>query len=400
MSGAPQNTNLETESRLKLAVLFSLIVTTCLGSFGQITLATLSGIIGAKLTAVPQLATVPVTAGIIGVAAAAWPMAQARKHFGDRLVFTLGLLWAGAGALLNGWAISNASFIGYCAGCFMMGNNLALVAQYRFAAAALVPQHYVSRAVSGLMVGTLVAAVVAPWFALRNRFWLEAEFAGSFIALAIISVITAVMMALLPLSGSPSETRTVKEAERPLRQLLQNRTLQIAMVSAAAGYGVMSLIMTATPISMHVMDGHSAEATANAIRMHILAMFLPSLITGWLVARFGIRRMLWTGVALQILCVAIATSGQTAWHYQGALIALGAGWNLLFIGGTTLIATECATQEGPRIQGINDFVVFGAMAISSISAGSLLYFTGWVWTNLAALLLIGLIVATLLRARR
>ena len=395
MASAPHTA---TDQSVRYAILFSLIVTTCLGSFGQITMATLAGIVGANLSAMPQLATLPVVTGIIGVSIAAWPMAMARKRFGDRIVFTFGLLWAAGGSALAAWSIIQSSFIGFCCGCFFMGNNMSLVAQYRFTAAALVPSQYVSRAVSGLMTGTLVAAVIAPWFALRNRFWLDVEFAGSFAMLAVLSSVTALMMALLPLPSTQSDTNQ-QHSRIPISGLLRNRQLQLAIVSGAAGYAVMTLIMTATPISMHVMEGHSAEATANTIRMHILAMFAPSLISGWLIAKLGVRLMLWVGVVLQAVCVGIAASGHAEWQYQAALIALGAGWNLLFIGGTTLIATASDPAEGPRLQGLNDLVVFGAMAFSALLAGALLQNVGWVWTNLLGAALLVLIPVALLRSR-
>jgi len=382
----------------RLGVLFWLAVAQCLGSFGQVTMATLSGIVGSTLTAVPELATLPVTAGIVGIAAGAWPLAQARRRFGNRLVFSFALVWAAGGAALASWAISNQSFAGFCAGCFMMGNNMASVAQYRFAVNDLVPPQQISRAISAVMVGTLAAALISPWLALQYRGFLTVDFAGSYAVLIAVYLINAALVASLPINTRNKHLDT--GSTNPVIKSLRNRDVQLAMVAAAAGYGVMSLIMTATPISMHVVNQLSAEVTAGTIRGHILAMFVPSLVSGWLIARLGIRRMLWIGLIAEVLCVMIAVNGQHEWNYRAALIALGIGWNFLFIGGTTLLSLSCDPREALRMQGINDMVVFCTMALSSLSAGFLLQLGGWVWINLSALLLLALISIMLIRARK
>ena len=175
--------------------------------------------------------------------------------------------------------------------------------------------------------------------------------------------------------------------------------VRLAIVCAAMGYGVMSLVMTATPISMHVMDQHSVEATAGVIRGHLLAMFTPSLVSGWLIARLGLRRMLWFGVWLNLACIALAVSGQEVWQYRLALIALGVGWNFLFVGGTTMLATVCDRQDGRRVQGVNDFLMFATMAAASLSAGALLDGVGWVWMNVFAAALLAPVAVGLLRSR-
>lgn len=386
------------DSKIRYGALTGLVVVTCLGSFGQITMATLAGIMGSRLSPAPELATLPVTVGIIGIAAASWPLALARKRFGDRLVFAAVLLWAALGGIIQAAAISEGSFVVFLCGCFMLGNNMAMVAQYRFAATELVPYSYISRAVSFIMVGTLLAALIAPSVALLNRNLFEIDFAGSFAALSGVFIIAAILVAFLPLATSV-KFRDKQATASSISTLLADKDIQLAIVAAAAGYGVMSLIMTATPISMHVMNGHSVEATAGTIRLHILAMFTPSLFSGWLIAKLGLRRMLWTGILLQFTCIVIAIGGNDVWHYRAALIMLGIGWNLLYVGGTTLLARRIHGSEGVRMQGINEFVVFGTMALSSLSAGGLLYSVGWEWTNLAALALLMLIVISLLRSR-
>lgn len=385
-------------SRPQILALIGLAAAQALGSVGQIMMATLSALVGSVLSPSPPLATLPVTAGIIGVATATLPAAALIRRFGRRAVFASALVWGACGALVAARSIDAGSFAGYCAGCFMMGNNMAVIAQYRFAAAELVPNPLVSRTVSGLMVSTLFAAVTAPWLALRYRDLLPAEFSGSFAVLPVLYLGAAAIMLFLPFDGA-ARTSTPTADAPSLGEILARPAIRLAIACAAIGYGVMSLVMTATPISMHVMDHHSVEATAGVIRGHMLAMFTPSLVSGWLIARLGLRRMLWLGLCLNVACIALAVSGQEIWHYRFALITLGVGWNFLFIGGTTLLATSCRQDEGRRVQGINDLIMFGTMAVASLSAGALLDGIGWMSMNVIALGLLTVVATGLLRVR-
>jgi len=390
----------DTDTRLSGRQLFALLglaVAQCLGSTGQLMLATLAAIVGTTLSPTPQLATLPVTTTILGVALTTLPAAALIRNFGRRPVFAGALLWGAAGVTGATLSIQFGSFTGFCFGCFVIGMNMAVVAQYRFAVAEIVPNAQVSRAISGLMLGTLLAALATPWIALRFRDQLPIEFAGSFAALPLLYIAAAAIIMIIPL-GRP-KTHTTRPIDTPtLGQILTRRPVQLAIISAAVSYGVMSLIMTTTPISMHVMDHHSIEATADVIRGHLLAMFAPSLVSGWLIARLGIPRMLWLGVLINIACIALAVSGQEIWQYRYAMIALGIGWNLLFVAGTTLLVTVCNRNEILRVQGINDFVMFTTMAGASLAAGALLNGIGWVWTNLTALALLVPLVVALIRA--
>jgi predicted MFS family arabinose efflux permease len=385
-------------SRRGWTVLVGLTVAQLLSAAGQMTVVTLAGITGALLAPAPQFATLPVAAGVVGLAFAALPIALLIRHFGRRRVFTAMALWAATGAVVAATAVNNGSFAGFALGCFMLGNNMAAMAQYRFAVADSVPTGMISRAVSTIMLGTLTAALVAPWIALRSRHLLATEFAGSFIVLVIPFLIVATIISLLPLPAAHTTPGEQKIAGS-LRGVLARRDIQLAIVAAAVGYGVMSLIMTATPISMHVMDGFSVATTANVIRAHMLAMFLPSLFSGWLIARLGITRALWLGLLLEGGAVIITIVGQAEGNYLATLILLGAGWNFLFVGGTTLLASACQDTFKYRVQGINEIVLFGTMAIGALVAGPLLTNLGWVSTNICAGLLLALIVIAILRAR-
>ncbi len=385
-------------SRQGWTVLVGLTVAQLLSAAGQMTVITLAAIIGTQLPQTPQFATLPVAATVVGLAVAALPTALLIRRFGRRRVFTAMSLWSAIGTVVAAIAINNGSFAGFGLGCFMIGNNMAAMAQYRFAVADSVPPGMISRAVSTLMLGTLAAALAAPWLALESRHLLATEYAGSFIVLVIPFLIVAILIPWLPLPAAHT-TADEQQITGSLRSVLARRDLQLAIVAAAVGYGVMSLIMTATPISMHVMDGLSVEATANVIRAHMLAMFLPSFFSGWLIARLGVTRALMLGMLLEAAAVIITVIGQAELNYLAALIALGAGWNFLFIGGTTLLATACPDTFKYRVQGINEITIFGTMAVGSLVAGPALSSFGWVGTNICAGVLLTLIVIAIRRAR-
>jgi MFS family permease len=385
-------------SRQGWAVLAGLTVAQMLSAAGQMTIITLAGIVGAGLAPAPQFATLPVAAGVVGLAVAALPVALLIRRFGRRRVFTAMTLWSAAGAIVSAVAISKGSFAGFFLGIFMMGNNMAAMAQYRFAVADSVPPGMISRAVSTIMIGTLVAAFAGPWLALETRHLLATEFAGSFIVLVVPFLVVAILIPLLPLPAAHATPEGQQSADS-LRAVLAQRDIQLAIVSVAIGYGVMSLIMTATPISMHVIDGLSVEKTANVIRVHMLAMFLPSLFSGWLIARLGVARALWLGLLLEAGTVVITLMGQAEWNYLAGLILLGTGWNFLFVGGTTLLARASPDAYKYRVQGFNEVVIFSTMAAGSLVAGPLLSSLGWVGTNICAGSLLAVIVIAILRAR-
>ena len=241
----------------------------------------------------------------------------------------------------------------------------------------------VSRAVAWIMLGTVAAAAVAPRLVVAVRFLSGVEYVASFLLLAGVYSLSAV--ALLRLR-EPTPTGLQDDTPaRPLREIAAQPAFRIAVLAAAVGYGVMALIMTATPLSMHVDEGHSVEITALVIQGHVLAMYLPSLVSGWLVARLGVMRMLGLGALCEAACVLFALSGRDVMHYASAMIALGVGWNLLFVAGTTLLTRSYRPSERFRVQACNEFVMFGVMAAASLLAGVLINSVGWQVMNLLAL---------------
>ena len=354
------------------------------GAFGQVTMVILAGIVGAELTPDPRFATLPVACAVLGLAGTTVPAALSMQRFGRRPVFIGGMLVATAGTLVAAMAIETRAFWLFCAGTALMGSNNAFVAQFRFAAAESVPEALTSRAIAWVMLGTVGAAIVAPQLLIAVRGWSSTEYVASFVLLGAIYLLGAA--ALTGLKVPPPASHTTADAPaRPFRQIARQSAFALAVMSAAIGYGTMALIMTATPVNMHVVDGLSVESTALVIQGHVLAMYLPSLVSGWLVARLGISRMIIAGTLAEMACVVVALSGREVMHYGAALIALGVGWNLMFVAGTTLLTRCYRPAERFRVQAVNDFCIFGVMAAASLLAGVLINVAGWLWLNLIAL---------------
>jgi MFS family permease len=372
-----------------------------LAASGTFTIVLLGGILGAELAPRPEWATLPVSMGILGVAATTIPAALLMQRVGRKRTFILGAVLAGLSSLGVAWAVEQQQFVIFCAAIFLMGANLACVHQYRFAAVEYLEPERAGMAVSIVMCGMLLAAAIGPQFALAARGWLpRSEYAGSFVAVSLLYLGAVFLLARL---GAP-RVHAVHSPEpaRPLAGLARHPAFVVAVLAGIAGYAVMSFIMTATPLSMHVVDGMSVEATTWVIQSHLLAMFVPSLASGWLVTNVGVRPMMALGVLLMSLCIAISALGSHhLMHYWWGLVLLGAGWNLLFVAGTTLLTTTYRPSERFRAQGVNDFAVFGSQATASLLAGPAIQHLGWKVLNLAsAPLLVAMVIGLLILYRR
>lgn len=355
----------------------------------------LGGILGTTLAPTPLLATLPASAQIVGVALSTIPAALFMQRFGRRLGFILSACTATGATLLASWAVAHQSFTLLCLATALIGVNNAFALQYRFAAAEFVPPEKVGKAVGLVMIGTLVAVWIGPTLALYARHLLAgAEFAGSFLATSGLYLIAIAILTRLPDAG---RARVANAGGRPLRAIVRQPAFRVAVAASLIGYAVMSFIMTATPISMHVMDHLSVDATGAVIKSHLLAMYLPALASGWLVSRFGVRTMMLTGVAIMSGCIIVAAfASHAVLHYGVALVLLGAGWNLLFVSGTTLLTRCYRPEERFRAQGLNDFLTFGCQATVSLLAGAAIAGLGWEDLNLAALPLLALMLVLVL----
>ncbi len=361
-----------------------LSVAQALAGSGIIVMVLLGGILGAELAPDPRWATLPVSIAVIGVAVSTIPAALLMQRIGRKRAFMLSAGMAALAALGVAWAVWRHDFLLFCLAIVPMGANLAFVQQYRFAAVEYVPVQFAGRAVGLVMVGTLAAAVCAPPLALLVRHWVsEVEFVGSFIAVALLYA--SAIAALAALQAPLPQSAHGREPARPLRVIARNPAFVVAILAGLSSYAVMSFIMTATPISMHVMDRHSVSETAWVIQSHLLGMYLPSLFSGWLIARLGLKLMMLTGVLLMGACIVIAAGGSHhVMHYWWGLVLLGAGWNLLFVAGTTLLTQTYRPAERFKAQAVNEFSVFGSQALASLLAGPAIHFLGWRSLNLAA----------------
>lgn len=367
-----------------------------LAGCGMIVLFAFGGIAGAELAPSPALATLPLSLAILGVAATTIPAATAMQRWGRKPVFVGSAAFAVVSSLVCAAAIARSSFALLCVGAVLLGTNSSVVQQYRFAASEYVDTLHVGRAISTVMLGTLAAAVIAPEIGDQARLlggW--PQFTGSFIALGILSALGSLV--LLALDQPHPRIAAATGTPRPLGVIARQPAYLVAVLCSLCGYGVMSFLMTATPISMHVIDGMDVSASKHVMTAHLLGMYVPSLASGWLVDRLGLPRMMYLGIACNAACVVIAAFvGHHFVHYLAGLTLLGIGWNLLFVAGTALLTRTYHPVERFRAQGLHDFLTFGTQATASLLAGASIHAIGWTNLNLASVpLLIAALAAIL-----
>ena len=375
---------------------YVLAVAQAFSAAGMMTVFLLGAIVGSELAPIPELATLPVSLTVVGLAATAIPAALLMERTGRRAAFVASSTVAAVAALAVAWAIVQASFGLLCAATLVLGANLAFQQQQRFAAAESVSPAQASRAISTVMIGTLAAAAVGPQVALALKDLVPGhEYAGSFVGVAALCLAAALVLTRCD-PGSPPPRTTGSGEGRPIVAIVRQPMFLVAVAAAVVSYAVMSFIMTATPISMHVHDHHPDTDTAWVIQSHLLAMYGPSLFSGRLIGRIGVRAGMTAGLALMFACVAIVSAGHDLMHYWWGLVLLGVGWNLLFVAGTALLTTTYEPVERFRAQAVNEFSVFGTQALASLLAGPAIHLLGWRTLNLATLVPLALFAAALL----
>jgi len=358
---------------------------------GNSILAVTSALVGFQILGDDKtLATVPVAAMVIGTALATVPASFIMRRVGRRAGFRLGALIGLIGAAVASGSFYIGGFWMFVAGTFLIGMNTAFGQQYRFAAADVASEEFRGKAISLVLAGGVVAALVGPEIA---RFTVdivpEHNFLGPYLALMVLLVIT---MGVLGFVDIPKDHGlAASEPQRPLLEIARQPTFIVAALSAVVGYVVMVLLMTATPIAM-LQHSHDFVDTKFVIQWHVVAMFAPSFFTGFLMARFGKLNVIFAGVVILAGSVAVALAGTGLVHFWLALFLLGLGWNFMFIGGTTLLTDTYRPSERAKAQALNEFLVFGSVAIASLSAGVLLQFFGWNAVNYGAIPL--LVIAT------
>jgi MFS family permease len=376
-----------------------LAVCQMLGGISATVVITLGGIIGLNLADNPALATLPVTAFVVGQALMTLPAGYLMKRVGRKVGFMFGVTLSMSGGLLAAYALALAHFWLFLTGCMIIGSSYAYVQFYRFAAADMASPAFKPKAISWVLIGGLAAAVLGPQTIIFSQNWIEAiPFIGSFLALSGAGIITLMVLSLLKMPP-PVKSKEVQDTGRPLTEIARQKLFIVAVGCGLTSYALMSFVMTAAPLAMLQCNYGVADA-ALAIQWHAVAMFAPSFFTGHLIARFGEKRVIATGLTLLAGCAIVALNGISIPHFWGALILLGVGWNFGFVGATTLV-TKCYTEaERNKTQALHDFLVFGGMAIASFLSGKIVAAIGWDAVNIAVFPFVVIALALLLLLAR
>ncbi|MBK9348756.1 MAG: MFS transporter [Sulfuritalea sp.] len=365
-----------------------------------VTLIAVNGLAGAKLAPTPTLATLTVTGYVIGTALMTLPASWFMKHYGRRAGFIVGALLGILGGLTCALAVSIGSFWLLCLGTLCAGTYNAFGLQYRFAAADMAPADWKPKAISWTLAGGILGGFIGPWAGKITRDIWAVEFAATYASLSVFAVVALLIASRLRVPEMADAGQ--QGSGRPLAEIARQPAFVVAVLAAALGYGTMNLLMAATPLAMDICGLPFGDA-AFVLQWHVLGMYGPSFFTGSLIKRFGVLSILMAGVVLMFACIALALSGVTLMHFWWALFLLGVGWNFLYIGGTTLLTETYKPAERAKVQGGNDFLVFGVQAVSSLSAGALVLGGGWYTLNLYAIpavIVIALGVGALMLHRR
>ena len=354
-----------------------LVVCQLISTTGSMVMVALGGIIGTALASSKGLATLPLSMMVVSVAATTVPATMLMRRVGRRKGFAMASLSAVVAVLVAALALKVSSFILFIVATMTFGVNMAFTQQYRYAAAESVLPEYVPRAVSFVLVGSIGGAFLGPTLATKGQHWMASiPFAGTMFALAVLFLVQAALLLGLGAAREPAEPPQ-QQPERVLSDIVRQPVFLVAVLGGTVGYGLMTLVMTATPISMHINDGFALKETMSVIRAHVLGMYVPSLAAGFLIEKIGVSRLMLVGVLGLLATSIIGLQGHTFMHYWWALVLLGIGWNFLYVGGTTMLTYTYSMAERFRAQAVNEFLVFGTSATASLLAGTVMHFFGW-----------------------
>ncbi|MBT9505127.1 MFS transporter [Rhodoferax sp.] len=367
----------------------------CQGLFltNNVTFIAINGLVGLSLAPLGWMATLPVMGYVVGGALSTGLVAQTQHRFGRKASFQLGLAVALGSALLCAYAAVHKDFWLLCAATVVAGYYNANAGLYRFAAAELAQTAWREKAVSLVMAGGLIGAVLGPNLAQQTRTMMSVPFAGAYIALAVVALLS--MATLSFIDFPPPLPKKTGEGGRPLREIMAQPAFIVAAATGALGYGVMNLLMAATPIAMQQCNLPFSDV-ALVLEWHVIGMFAPGFFTGHLIKRFGALSIMGVGVALNAACIIVALSGVDLHQFLLALFLLGVGWNFLFTGSTTLSLQTYSPEEKDRAQGALNFFVFATLALSSFASGVLVTTRGWALLNYGSLVPVAITAASLL----
>jgi MFS family permease len=355
----------------------------------------INGLVGLSMAPLGWMATLPVMGYVLGGAMSTPLVAKTQSAWGRQVSFQIGLAVAFFSCLLCAWAALHGHFALLVLGTVIAGYYSANGQLYRFAAAELSSPAYREKAVSLVLAGGLIGAVAGPNLANHTKDWLSVPFAGAYVALAAVALMSMVVMSAVRFAPLPPRNEAPNTPGRPLSVIMRQPVFIVAAGSAALGYGVMNLLMAATPLAMQVC-GYPFSDAALVLEWHVIGMFAPGFFTGHLIKRWGVLPIMGVGVLLNLLCIGIALSGEDLHQFLVALFLLGVGWNFLFTGSTTLALEAYRPEEKDRAQAAINFCVFATMALTSFASGALVTTQGWAWLNIGSLLPVALTGAGLL----
>jgi predicted MFS family arabinose efflux permease len=375
-----------------------LLLTLCqaLAVTGSIVLFTIAALIGADLAPDQSLATLPLALQQLATMLTTLPAAFFLKQWGRKLGFMASAFVGLLGASLGVYAVLSQNFLLLNGATILYGVFNGFVGYYRFAAADVAPEAARSRAISFVIAGGIIAALIGSTIATWTKDWLPTTFVGGWVAIALLQVLSLLLLSLIKLP--PILQQQQAEGGRKIGAIARQPNFIVAVLGSMIGYGTMVFLMTATPLTMVAMN-HSFPTTASVIQWHVLGMFTPSLFTGYLIARFGITTMLLLGIGLNYACIAIDLMGTSAAHFYVALALLGVGWNFMFIGSTTLLTQTYLPSEQSKTQAIHDFLMLSFVAIATFLSGRLLNLWGWAVVNYVALVLVSVALVAVLYLR-
>ncbi len=361
----------------------------------------LSGIIGSQISPIKSLSTFPPSIYVVGIALSTIFAAKIMSIIGRKLGFVLASIGSTLACLLAAFAILNKNFIIFSLSCFFLGTGMAFIHQYRFAAAESVEKQKAPKAVSMLLLAGIISAFIGISLANYTKNLVSDHiYVGSYLALACFTIMPAIFLSFYKNTNIQDNKNSINKNVRSYKEFISDPKFLQAMFSATFGYVVMAFLMTATPISMHYIHNISIDKVGIVIQFHVLGMFLPSLITGNLINKYGPSKIMYAGTFFYFLTIIMSIFEPNFLNYFISLILLGIGWNFLYISGTSLLVTTYQDHEKFKAQGLNDLVVFSATALGSLSAGILISLTSWKIINFMCIPFIIMILASIIRADR
>ncbi len=373
---------------------YMLAVCQALMMSGSSLLITASALVCYTLTDDKSLVTLPLSLQFLALMLTSIPASMLMGRIGRKAAFLVGSCFGILGSAVAVYAIFNHQFWLFAVGSFLIGMFNGFATYFRFAAVEVVNVINRPKAISYVMVGGVIAAFVGPNLANfgRNMFT-ESQFVGGFVYVTGLYILIFIVLSFIKLP--PPSLDKNQGSGRPLLQIVKQPTFIVAVICGMLGYGVMSYLMTATPLAMNHHQ-HDFSETAFVIQWHVLAMFAPSFFTGSIIQRFGVLKVMTTGAFLALVCVIINLTGQTVWHFWIALVALGISWNFLFIGASSLLTQTYRKEETSKTQALNDFMVFSMVTAASLSAGMFQHNFGWEMVNYGGMLFIGIILISII----